>query len=352
MFNEGSSPTLINCILIGNSAFGNGGGIANFEFSSPKIANCSFSGNSARHGGAIDNRLSNPILTNCAFYRNSAQNTGGGMHNSDNSRPNLASCTFSANSARHAGGGIYTVQGAPNLSNCTFIGNTAPNGGGGGMFNSTSSPTLVNCTFSGNAANYGGGLTSSVESHTTIADSIIWGNTAGSGNEIVLGGSHGVSTATISYSNIKGGIAEALVDAGCALDWGEGNVDVDPCFAEPGYWDPNGTAAEANDDFWINGDYHLKSQAGRYDPESRQWIQDNVTSPCIDAGNPASPIGLELFPNGGIVNMGAYGATSEASKSYFGVPVCETIIAGDINGDCKVDFKDFQLMAFHWLEHR
>ena len=29
---------------------------------------------------------------------------------------------------------------------------------------------------------------------------------------------------------------------------------------------------------------------------------------------------------------------------------CETIVAGDINGDCKVDFKDFALMAFHWLE--
>lgn len=48
--------------------------------------------------------------------------------------------------------------------------------------------------------------------------------------------------------------------------------------------------------------------------------------------------------------MGAYGGTAEASKSYFGSPVCETIIAGDINGDCKVDFVDFKLMASHWLE--
>ena len=58
----------------------------------------------------------------------------------------------------------------------------------------------------------------------------------------------------------------------------------------------------------------------------------------------------EPFPNGGIINMGAYGGTAEASKSYFGEPVCETIVAGDINGDCKVNFKDFALMAFHWLE--
>ena len=44
-----------------------------------------------------------------------------------------------------------------------------------------------------------------------------------------------------------------------------------------------------------------------------------------------------------------YGGTAEASKSYFGEPVCETIVAGDINGDCKVNFKDFVIMSFHWL---
>jgi len=64
----------------------------------------------------------------------------------------------------------------------------------------------------------------------------------------------------------------------------------------------------------------------------------------------SDPVGYEPFPNGGIINMGAYGGTAEASKSYFGGPPCETIVAGDINGDCKVDFFDFALMAFHWLE--
>jgi len=114
---------------------------------------------------------------------------------------------------------------------------------------------------------------------------------------------------------------------------GQGNIEADPCFADP-----------------CNGDYHLKSQAGRWDPNSQSWVKDDVTSPCIDAGDPHSPIGLEPFPNGGIINMGAYGGTVEASKSYFGEPVCETIVAGDINGDCIVNLKDFALMALHWLE--
>jgi hypothetical protein len=146
-------------------------------------------------------------------------------------------------------------------------------------------------------------------------------------------------TVFVKYSDLQGG-------------WtGTGNINVDPCFVSVGYWDANGTPADTNDDFWVDGDYHLKSQAGRWDTNEGRWTKNDVTSPCIDAGDPASPIGYEPFPNGGIINMGAYGGTEEASKSYFGEPLCETIVAGDINGDCKVDFKDFAFMAFHWLEY-
>jgi len=105
-------------------------------------------------------------------------------------------------------------------------------------------------------------------------------------------------------------------------------------------------------DLWVDGDYHLKSQAGRWDPKTQSWVKDNVTSPCIDAGDPMSPIGLEPFPNGGRINIGAYGGTAEASKSYFGEPVCETIVVGDLNGDCNVDFADLEIIALHWLEGR
>jgi len=47
-----------------------------------------------------------------------------------------------------------------------------------------------------------------------------------------------------------------------------------------------------------------------------------------------------------------YGGTAESSKSYFGEPVCETIVAGDINGNCKVDITDLWFMTSHWLEVR
>jgi hypothetical protein len=65
-----------------------------------------------------------------------------------------------------------------------------------------------------------------------------------------------------------------------------------------------------------------------------------------------TPIGGEPFPNAGIINMGAYGGTAEASKSYFGKPPCETRVAGDVNGDCIVDYRDLAIALMHWLEER
>jgi len=156
----------------------------------------------------------------------------------------------------------------------------------------------------------------------TVTNSIVWGKTSPVGREISV--RDPASTLTIAYSNVGGGQAGASVEGSCVLDWGEGNIDTDPFLDDTN-----------------NGDFHLKSEAGRWDPNSQIWIQDNVSSPCIDAGDPNSPVAFEPFPNGGFVNMGAYGSTPEASKAYFGEPICGTIVAGDINGDCKVDFTEF-----------
>ena len=47
-------------------------------------------------------------------------------------------------------------------------------------------------------------------------------------------------------------------------------------------------------------------------------MSDDVNSPCIDSGDPNSPVAFEPFPNGRIINMGAYGGTLQASKSPTG----------------------------------
>jgi hypothetical protein len=386
MFNSNSSPTLTDCTFSENSA-GLGGGMNNWDNSSPTLTNCIFSGNSAEDGGGMYNASEcSPTLTNCIFSGNSSEYDGGGMYAagfwstlnncvfSENSARNgggmsfifgravLTNCSFSSNSAREDGGGMYNGGASnPSLTQCTFDGNSAQRRGGG-MYNYYSfGSTLANCRFSGNSAEYGGGMYNDEQAYPTVKNCSFAHNSAQHGNALACdsynqyyrtfklincilwdGGdeiwNNDNSTIVVTFSNVQGGFP------------GEGNIDVDPCFVEPGYWDPNGTPDDPNDDFWVDDDYHLKSQAGRWNPASESWAKDDLISPCIDAGDPNSPIGNEPFPNGGIVNMGAYGGTAEASKSYFGEPVCETIVAGDINGDCKVNLSDFAIMALHWLE--
>jgi len=62
-----------------------------------------------------------------------------------------------------------------------------------------------------------------------------------------------------------------------------------------------------------NGDYHLSSTGGSW--HGSAFVPDNVSSPCIDAGDPAGAYGAEPAPNGGRVNLGAYGNTARASMS-------------------------------------
>jgi len=62
-----------------------------------------------------------------------------------------------------------------------------------------------------------------------------------------------------------------------------------------------------------SGDYHLRSQGGSW--RSGTWVYDSITSPCVDAGSPASAMGEEPNPRGLRINMGAYGGTAEASRS-------------------------------------
>jgi len=125
---------------------------------------------------------------------------------------------------------------------------------------------------------------------------------------------------------------------------GAGNIDGDPRLARAGYWDPNGTPQDATDDFWVEGDYHLKSQAGRWDPNSQSWATDDVTSPCIDAGSDYPERTNELWPHGQRINMGAYGGTCEASMSLSGIGS-----PADLNGDNRIDLRDYTALTARWL---
>jgi hypothetical protein len=145
----------------------------------------------------------------------------------------------------------------------------------------------------------------------------------------------------ISYSDLYESIDPIeLKDSNCIVNWGPGNINLDPCFVQLGVWDFNEPIT------YYPGDFHLKSQAGRWDPNSETWVMDANTSPCIDAGNPGCPLGDEPNDVNNIrINMGAYGGTAEASKT----PAGWRSIA-DLTNDWVVDFNDLGVFVSYWLD--
>lgn len=267
-----------------------GGGI-NCKSASPLLINCSIIANVGKTGGGIYCADSNAIIINCNITDNSAP--GGGGIFSTGGKPTIIKCKISRNLSLSPhgigrGAGIRCYRSSPTITNCIFSGNTAGTtqqyaGKGGAIFcNKNSNPIITNCTIVGNSALMGNALAcdssrQEYPSNPQLRNCILTNDS----NEIW---NNDNSTIDIIYSDIQGTFP------------GQGNIDSDPCFIEPGYWDPNGTPADANDDFWVEGDYHL--------------LQDSL---CINTGDPnyipePNEADLDGMPRimGGRIDMGAY----------------------------------------------
>ena len=259
-----------SCVLSGFTITGGSRGIYCYGPTCPTIANCTITGNT---GAGIELYSGgDPTITNSRITANAG--AGIEMHPRKSGR--------------------FTYYNFPKVTNCVISAN-------GHQGISAGVPTITNCTIVGNLE---GGIDNS---RATVTNSIICYNGDGADSAQIVN-----NIGAVTYSNVQG-------------SWpGIGNMDADPCFVSPGYWadanDPNRRAeAETLDIIWVGGDYHLKSEAGSWDPATQSWLASELSSPCIDAGDPDSCIGFEPNPNASVINMGAYGGTAQASKSPSGV---------------------------------
>jgi hypothetical protein len=256
--------TLVDCLVEDNLS-SIGGGI-----SQSTAVGCTIRDNKAisvdssydAGGGAADS-----TLTACILEDNLADTHGGGALNST-----LVDCIVRRNIVRFnydplgsKGGGVYQCD----LTGCAVYqnrliygleGGFPPSWGGG-----SDGGTATRTTFYENGGDRGTGVYDTDLEHCVVF------NHAGAGvdnagkvhNSVVTSNWFQVqNSSNVTYSNIEGGHP------------GVGNIDAPPLF-----WAPNGAPSGEGHDF------HLK--AG---------------SPCIDAGDPNSP----LDPDGSIADMGVY----------------------------------------------
>jgi hypothetical protein len=246
----------------------------------------------------------------------------------------------------------------------------------------------------------------------SIKNSILWANDANNGAQLYL---HFESSISVSYCDVQGGISDVCAP-GSVINWVGGNIDSDPCFAsfdlngDPNLWDfhlkstsgrwdagiwpdvdltqngfvdlldftafaefwnqhGEGIRADFDNssevdifDLWIMSEAYLKSQS------KGKWVYDEVSSSCLDAGDPNSDWTTEPWPNGKRINMGAYGGTGQASKSgniadlnidgrvnFFDLAELGNLWGAsqetikDLDKSGTVDIGDFDIMAENWL---
>lgn len=292
-----------------------GGGALMVTSSHATIRNCRFVGNRCTFGGgAVYVRQSSPTFTNCDFVNNNGGQFGGAFDIFNTSHPTFTNCSFRGNIAVRAGGVEIFGNCQAKLRNCVFFKNTATGAEGGGavFVASSSTPQLRNCSIVGNHANVNFGGVRSTGSTTSIANSVIWGNTGPGGSQAPSQQlSHaGAGSISVSWSCVQGGYA------------GTGNISSDPMLANV-----------------VTGDLHLLPGSPCIDAASNGAVPADVTTDAdglprfvddpatADTGSGTAPI----------VDMGAYELQATVAPCV-----------GDLDGNGSVDGADLGLLLGAW----
>ncbi len=266
------SPVIIDNVIKENSVGVSGYGGAIFilgdghnsfpTISRNEICRNTISGGGA--GGGICADYSTPTISNNVIEDNLLDGPGAGggiyIYNKSDHNTRMYHNIIRNNTADY-GGGIHSFFGRIDLVGNTIVGNKGEYGGGiyniGGMRD-------MNNTIAHNRADWGGGFYGE-NCALKVTNSIYWDNDAAKGPQIMItGGPFWSSAMRADYSDVERGMGWVYYDCYTTVVWGDGMIDADPLF---------------------EGDYHL--QAG---------------SPCIDAGDPSSPVD----PDGTRADMGAH----------------------------------------------
>ena len=225
-----SQGTLELCSFEGNSATtGEGGGLF-LDGVGWTVDDCEFIGNDcATDGGGISARNANqiPRFISCVVSGNSAGQNGGGL-SFDAVIVDVSDSTVRANQAAARGGGLYAVNSPVLELEGNELSNNTAGTFGGGLFVSAQGGSIERCTSSGNAAGIGGGGAYLLEYSSPKLDScVLWGD---SPDEVRVEITPTINGGVVSGVNYPDAVQYSCVQGGWPL--GTGNVATDPLFRD------------------------------------------------------------------------------------------------------------------------
>lgn len=302
---NGASPTISNNIIIANAATHSGGGIFCDLNCAPVITNNQINDNQSPYGGGIGAYHASPVIINNGMTNNSGS-SGGGIYLLDSSSL-VDGNTFYLNTAL-SGAGIYMYQSNPIVSNNVLENNQSFQDAAGIMALSSTPVISRNTIWLNSSAAAAGGVYIS-DCHSAVIDhNLVINNDADT-----LGGGYsflGCSNISLINETIYGN--SALSGSAIANEDGQ-EVVVKNCIitnnssASPIEW-YYGQIIPSYNDNWNNyaGEQPFGVGSISQNPQFVNAADNDFHltghSPCIDAGDPASP----RDPDGTRADMGAY----------------------------------------------
>ncbi len=310
-----------------------GGGIYCYNLSNVDIIENEISQNWSSSGGGIYTWKGNGTIARNHIWGNFGRALGGGiaLHPSFGApftKMTIANNLIEGNVTEEHGGGILLRQGITSIINNTIVGNiSAADSGAGIALQSGAYAEITNNIIADNLGGSGIHVEPTSPPNLLVDPDIgsndLWNNQAG------------------NYTGINYA-AEPIDRTGL-----EGNISADPCFVTPGHWDNNSTPADANDDYWAHGNYHI----GYFSPCRDSGSDVNAPNEDFDANQRPIFEGFDI----GAYELAIYDLSANGTVDFgdlqlllnqwlnIGAPLLM-----DLNADGIVDWRDYALLADDW----
>jgi hypothetical protein len=262
------------------------------------------------HGGAFYLFGKALTVTGNLFVNNSVTQWGGGLYvgawaeGGHFTNATMSWNVYRGNRAGNWGGGFFCDDGASCVSeheiydrNCggnVYLDSGTPSGPTKARFSHVTNVRSLDVGCGAPAAGVRIDNAGGAPDAYAFTNTIFWGNAPGKDFAATCDGDCRGLKISVSHSMVQ---TEYLGAGGAKIAFGAGNIaPADPLLAAP-----------------EQGDFHLKSTAGRWTPGG--YVQDPVMSPAIAKADPGSPATQNPERAGRRSELGAYGNSSEASYS-------------------------------------
>jgi len=302
-----AAPVIGQAVITANTAGIGGGGFGCYNYCEPVLVNCAVSGNTTNidGGGLWVGMLGQILLQDTDISDNHADGNGGGIYSSrEEAVTTIINCLITGNESGSDGGGICCSSNGDISAVYTLITANHAEGAGGAVYFTGTQASFTNVTFANNSSSNRSEIYIANDVTLDLRNCIIWNV-----DDWAILGVGTPQEVTVNYCDLHNGENGIDVEDDAVVNWGDGNIDDDPRFF--------------NAD---SGDYHLSPD-----------------SPCIDTGDPDSP----LDPDSTRADMGAlHFHYSGSIKGYVydsleGWPIPDVFVFTNLGNGALTDYDGF-----------